>query len=248
MTPKPPGPEREAAGPPDVEDALAALSDTTPVDVAECRAACEALEAATLRSCRCHRRVLDADGARSLVLAMQRHPADAELQIAAAGALQHLAASEERDTCSQLVAAGACEAICTALTAHPQHSPLQQVACNALEILALGSSEAGVAVAAEGGADAAVQVLKAPSAGLEARRAAAMMLQAMLGVGDEVVDRIVSQGGVPAAVSALCDQKDDPLMQYWGQMLLRGLCAGKAEVKAEVQRKCHWQGVELDLA
>ncbi len=36
-------------------------------------------------------------------------------------------------------------------------------------------------------------------------------------------------------------------MQYWGGLLIRSLGAADHELRSEVQRKLHWQGVELDL-
>lgn len=217
-----------------------------PEDGAVCLAACQAIETATMRSSQCHARVLCPGGGQTVVAAMLKHQEDAEIQVAAICAIQHLVTSSE--VAMDLVAAGACDAILSAMDTHSETLLLQQAACHALEMFAFAGPEASTAIVAKGGAEAVLRVLKSNRREAEVLRAAFATLQAMLHATGGVAQRILDDGGVAAMVSTLSDRKEDPLLLHWGQLMLQGLCAGNADLKADIKNKCHWKGVTLDLS
>jgi len=212
-----------------------------------CLEACAALEAATVRSVATHRRLLRADGAEAVAGAMSSFLEDAEVQLVACQVLQHLASSSSADGAGHVARSGGCAAIVAALDAHRADPLVLQAACHALELVAFGGVAARTLVVADGAAEALVRVLKEASGQAHALQAALAALQALIERNPECTQKVADAGGIAAIVNVLGSSKNDRQIQYWGRLLLQGLCTENRSLRTEAVRKLHYQGVDMEL-
>lgn len=204
------------------------------------------LEAATFKGSG-QSRVLSGDGVKGVTLVMTEHLTDAEVQVMACRVLQHLAAASS-DGGLALAQAGACAAVRAAMDAHSGDPLVQQAACHATEVLAFGSPEVRSQAVSDGTGQAVMNAIKRHRANAFVQQAALPALHAMAEDGEQLLEQVKKAGTIAAIVAALSDHKDDPQVQNWGQLALRGLCSQSDELRTEALRKCHWQGLELDLS
>jgi len=229
-----------------VEQAVRTLLDASS-DGEACLVSMAALEAATLRNANTHKRIFSLGGARVISTVMAEHLRDARIQPLACRTLQHLAASGHEDAATQLAQAGACAAARFAMDAHASDTLLQQVACHALELMVFGSSEARSQAVTDGAVEAVLKALKAHRKDIYVSQASLASLQAMIEDGPDCHQRIKKEGGVAVVIGALAEHRENPQTQYWGKLLLQGLCVASPELRTEVLRKCHFQGIEVEL-
>ncbi|CAJ1437469.1 unnamed protein product [Effrenium voratum] len=249
----------------DAEQALQRLKCEVPRE--ECLGACQLLESTSLRSRTCQQRLLELSAPEVLVATMKTHLADAELQIVLCRILQHLA-SLSNASARNLEAAGACRAFKAAIEAHPSQAAVHQAACQALELVALGAQEDQNVSSGLGGlgsfetlASAAVQdgLVETLIGSLKRFRADGHVQQACLAAlqalqsgqsgqsgqsSGSVSEAVAKAGGIAAIIGALADHRDNAQLQYWGQVVLAALCHDNLELRADAQRKCHWQKIE----
>eukprot|EP00747_Dinoflagellata_sp_TGD_P163566 gnl/TRDRNA2_/TRDRNA2_182350_c0_seq1.p1 gnl/TRDRNA2_/TRDRNA2_182350_c0~~gnl/TRDRNA2_/TRDRNA2_182350_c0_seq1.p1 ORF type:complete len:302 (+),score=69.92 gnl/TRDRNA2_/TRDRNA2_182350_c0_seq1:72-908(+) len=225
------------------EEVVRALH-TSIKDRTACLQGCCTLEAETQRSSTCHKRVLSAGGAEALTSVMDTHKGDPEVQIMACRTLQHLAATAATNGAELIARAGGCQAIVAAMAAHPADALLQQVACHALELIAFGGSVPKARAVSDGAPEALVQTLKMHHAATAVLQAALAALQAMI---EGITESVSKAGGISAVTAALVEHKGDQQVQYWGRLLLQVACGENFDIRREVLRTLHYQGIEMDL-
>lgn len=207
------------------------------------------LEAATLRNAVCHKSILSFGGAKAITTVMAEHIDDASIQTLACRILQHIAAADHIECAAQLASDGAIAAMRFAMGAHPNDALVQQVACHALELLAFASPDAKAQAVTDGAVEAVLGVLRTHRKNEHVVLGALAALQALVEDEPDSQQRLQRESGAPSIVAAMAEHRDLPQTIAWGRLLLQGLClAGDPELRAEVLRKCHYQGIDLELA
>jgi len=230
----------------DLEQAITFLQeDASSAD--RCVSCCAMLESATMRSAACHSGVLRAGAPRGFVRAMKEHLQNIEVQTLSLRAMQHLAAAVNLDGAKHISDAGGCAAAVAAMNAHPGHALVQQAACHALELIAFGGPEPRTRAVADGAVETTVRAMKAHKENSDIQHAALSTLQALVEESSDAAKRFSDASGPAALVSSLVMHKKDAQVQYWASLLVRTLSEWSTDVRVDIQRKCHYQGIELDL-
>jgi len=243
------GPRPLSASSGEAKKLVQALLESTQ-DRDGCMAACQAIEIATARSSTVHRRLLAAHGAEALVAAMSAHSDVAEIQLIACHALQHLATAASCGGAARVADAGGCEAMLLALgPAHSQDPLLAQAAAHALELVAFGGPLPRGRAVSDGAVEVLLSALKAHRANAAVQLAVLAALQTVVERNPDCqqIDRVSKCNGINNIVSSLGEHKSDKQVQYWGRLLLQGICASNRDLRAEALRKLHYQGIELEL-
>eukprot|EP00440_Ansanella_granifera_P033135 gb/GFBE01035952.1/.p1 GENE.gb/GFBE01035952.1/~~gb/GFBE01035952.1/.p1 ORF type:complete len:256 (+),score=50.49 gb/GFBE01035952.1/:1-768(+) len=230
----------------DVEQVVQSLLESTS-DREVCLGCCKVLEAATLRSTNCQRRVLSCKGPEALVATMSAHLQDAEVQMYACRTLQHLASLGASEGPLVLAKAGACKAASESMASHPADATVQQAACHAIELIAFGGAEPRAQAHVSGCAQAVLKGLQQFRKDAAVQEANLAALQALIHEEPECREAVTKAGGLAAIIGALADHRDNAQVQYWGEVLLAGLCRDNAELRQEAMRKCHFQKLEIDF-
>merc|ERR1712217_622319 len=130
--------------------------------------------------------------------------------------------------------------------AHQQDVLVQQVACHALELIAFGSPDGRAAAITDGAVEAELKIIKTHRKSTDVLLSALAALQAL--IDDQDCQRQMQKlGGVGSIVAALGDNREDPQIQYWGKLLLQGVANANTELRTEIVRKCHFQGIDLGI-
>lgn len=229
----------------DLDQALQTLASMSE-DREQCRAAGELVEMATFRSVVSQQRLLELGGLQILLAGMKKHLQDKELQILFCRILQHLSAQAAHELYEQ----DAWSVLKALLEAHGAEATVHQAVWQIFELIALMDEEARQFVIQDGAGQLAVTSLKTfrgpGDAGVQ--QACLAALQALLeSPSAELCQAVAKNGGIAAIIGALADHRDNAQMQYWGQIVLAGLCCDNPELRTEAQRKCHWQKIEIDF-
>lgn len=147
-------------------------------------------------------------GSEAVVLAMNKHPACAEVQERACDALLRLVDAYDE----QEGLAGAVAPLVAAMSAHPASGAVQAGAVRALRAMLAVGAGMTADVTSSGAAEAAVCAMASHPASAEVQSACAELLLP-LSHSLEGCERIVASGGVEALVAALSTHADDPALR-----------------------------------